>query len=140
MPLNAVCHDAPRRPCRRRARHAAARGFTLVEVLVALAVVAVALATGIKASGALTGNAERLAAVSAAEWCADNRLVELRLTGEFPGTGDFDFACEQLGTAYRGRLVVRPTPNPAFRVVEARVADAAGVPLFSVLSLAWRNQ
>ena len=36
-----------------------ARGFTLIEVLVALAIVAVTLAAGIKAAGALMNNAER---------------------------------------------------------------------------------
>jgi general secretion pathway protein I len=110
----------------------ASGGFTLIEVLVALAVVAITLATGIKAAGALTGNAERLAAVSAAEWCADNRLVAIRLAHEFPGAGDFDFTCEQLGITYRGRLVVRPTPNPAFRRVDVQLADPLGLPLFSL--------
>ena len=108
------------------------RGFTLIEVLVALAIVAVTLATGIKAAGALTGNAERLAEVSAAEWCADNRLTALRLAHEFPGSGDFDFACEQLGVAYRGTLAVQPTPNPNFRRVDAQVRNAAGQLLFTL--------
>jgi general secretion pathway protein I len=117
----------------------APRGFTLIEVLVALAVVAITLATGIKAAGALTANAERLAAVSAAEWCADNRLTALRLAHEFPGTGDFDFACEQLGVAYRGHLLVRPTPNPNFRRVDAQLSDAAGLPLFTLSTVVSRN-
>ena len=42
-------------------RHIAARGFTLIEVLVGVAIVAVTLGAGIKAAGALTNNAQRLA-------------------------------------------------------------------------------
>jgi general secretion pathway protein I len=102
----------------------AQRGFTLVEVLVALAIVAVALGAGFKAAGALTDNADRLADVSAAQWCADNQLTNLKLSKQFPGVGDSDFACEQFGRTYKGQLSVRPTPNPNFRRVDANIADA----------------
>jgi len=108
------------------------RGFTLIEVLVALAIVAVALGTGIKAAGALTGNAQRLADVSAAQWCADNQLVNLKLARQFPGIGDSDFSCEQLGRTFKGQLLVRPTPNPNFRRVDANVADENDLPLLTL--------
>lgn len=107
----------------------AAPGFTLLEVLVALAVVAIALAAGVRAAGALTDNAERLADVTAAQWCADNQLTALRLAGGPPGVGDAEFSCEQLGRTYRGTLITRPTPNPNFRRVDARIVDDAGQPL-----------
>jgi len=108
------------------------RGFTLIEVLVAVAIVAVTLGAGLKAAGALTDNAQRLADVSAAQWCADNQLTGLKLARQFPSVGDTEFTCEQLGRVYRGRLVVRPTPNPNFRRVDARMADDAGLPLFTL--------
>jgi general secretion pathway protein I len=100
------------------------RGFTLLEVLVALAVTAIALGAGLRAATALTDNAQRLAEVIAAQWCADNELTALRLSRTFPGIGDADFRCEQLGRAYHGKLVTRPTPNPSFRRVDALVSDA----------------
>lgn len=114
------------------------RGFTLIEVMVALAIVAIALATGIKASGALVANGQRLAEVSAAQWCADNQLSGLRLSGQFPNIGDSDFGCEQLGASYRGKLVVRPTLNPNFRRVEAFVADVGGQPVYSLATVVAR--
>ena len=109
-----------------------ARGFTLIEVLVALAIVAVALATGVKAAGALTRNAQRVADVSAAQWCADNQLANLKLARQFPGIGDSDFVCEQLGRSFKGQLRVRPTPNPNFRRVDAAVADEDAQPLLTL--------
>ena len=116
------------------------RGFTLLEVLVALAVVAIALAAGLRAAGVLTDNAERLADVVAAQWCADNQLTEQRLQRNFPGVGDVDFSCEQLGRSYKGKLVTRPTLNPGFRRVDALVSTADGLPLLTLSTVLGRQQ
>jgi general secretion pathway protein I len=111
------------------------RGFTLVEVLVALALVAITLAAGLKAAGALTHNAERLETVMSAQWCAENQLSELRLAKQFPGIGDADFSCQQLGQTYAGKLIVRSTPNPNFRRVDAQISDASGTPQLTLSTI-----
>ncbi|MDR7269046.1 general secretion pathway protein I [Pelomonas saccharophila] len=112
-----------------------ARGFTLIEVLVALVIVAIALGAGIKAAGALTDNAERLTLVSAGQWCAENLLTELRLSQQFPNIGESPFACEQLGRSYTGKLKVSPTPNPLFRRVDADVIDDQGRPVLTLTTI-----
>ena len=112
-----------------------ARGFTLIEVLVALAIVAVTLGAGIKAAGSLTSNTARLADVTAAQWCADNQLTAIKLAHRYPDIGDSDFSCEQLGRTYAGRLVVRPTPNPNFRRVDAQIFDEDGHPLLTLSTI-----
>jgi general secretion pathway protein I len=117
---------------------ARSRGMTLIEVLVALAIVAITLGTGIKAAGALSGNAQRLVDVSAAQWCADNQLTALRLARVYPGTGESDFDCEQLGTRYLGRMVVATTPNPNFRRVDANVSTADGAPILTLSTVIGR--
>ena len=111
------------------------RGFTLIEVLVALAIVAVTLGAGIKAATALTDNAQRLSEVSAAQWCADNRLTGIKLARQWPDIGEAEFACEQLGRSYPGRLVVRTTPNPNFRRVDAVIQDAQGYTLLTLSTI-----
>jgi general secretion pathway protein I len=113
-------------------------GFTLVEVLVALAITAMALGAGLKAAGALTDNAQRLGDVTAAHWCADNALVGLRLAAQFPGTGDVEFACNQLGRDYRGLLRTQTTPNPNFRRIDAVVMDAQGNVLATISTVLGR--
>ena len=107
-------------------------GFTLIEVLVALTIVAVTLGAGIRAAGALSNNAERLGEVSAAQWCADNQLTAFKLSRLYPDVGDSEFSCEQLGRSYAGRLLVRPTPNPNFRRVDAMIANAGGQPVLTL--------
>ncbi len=112
-----------------------APGFTLIEVLVALTIVAITLGAGIKAAGALTTNTQRLADVTAAQWCADNQLAGLRLFGLAPPVGDSDFSCVQLGQTFTGKIVARPTANPIFRKVDAQVFDADGRLLLDVATV-----
>ena len=64
-----------------------ARGFTLIEVLVALAIVAIALAAGTQATSALTRNAQRQSDTLLAGLCAENELVQARLARQMPGIG-----------------------------------------------------
>ena len=99
------------------------RGFTLVEVMVALAITAIALIAGLKATRALTDNADRQSTLLLAQICADNRLIELRLARQLPGVGDSTSDCLQAGHSLQVTQQVRPTPNPNFRRVEAVVSE-----------------
>lgn len=103
----------------------ASGGFTLVEVLVALGIVAVALAAGARSTGALTRNAERQSDLLLAQLCADNALVAVRLAKQMPAIGDNTSTCEQGGRSLEVTLSVRPTPNPNFMRTEAQVTDRA---------------
>jgi general secretion pathway protein I len=98
-----------------------ARGFTLVEVLVALGIVAIALVAGLQASAALTNNAQRQSDVLLGHMCAENTLVALRLAKQLPSVGDSDQACQQAGQDFVVHVHVAPTPNPSFRRVDAQV-------------------
>ena len=109
-----------------------ARGFTLIEVLFALGIVAIALTAGLQASIALANNAQRQSDGFLGQLCAENELVRVRLSRAMPPLGESTFACDQAGRSFTGRLVVRATPNPNFRRVEAQVLDGN----FSVSRLA----
>ena len=101
------------------------RGFTLIEVLVALGIVSIALVAGLQATAALTNNAQRQSSVLLAQMCAENELVKLRLAKQMPGIGESDNTCEEAGQAFNVHLKVSPTPNPSFRRIDAQVFEGA---------------
>ena len=101
----------------------ARQGFTLIEVLVALAIVAIALAAGLRATTALTSNAQRQSDVLLAHICAENELVKARLSRQMPGIGDSNVECEQAGHLFVVTVSVMPTPNPSFHRIDAQVFD-----------------
>lgn len=121
---------------RNAARHLR-RGFTLIEVLVALGIVAIALAAGVRSTGALTRNAERQSDLLLAQLCAENALVAVRLAKQMPAVGDNTTGCEQAGHKLDVTLAVRPTPNPNFLRVEARVAES-DAPLLTLSTVVGR--
>lgn len=113
------------------------RGFTLVEVLVALGIVAIALTAGLQATGAITRHAQRQSDMLLAQLCAENALTQVRLARQLPSVGDNPSACEQAGRQLTVALVVRPTPNPNFRRVDAQVLDGE-VPIWRVSTVVGR--
>ena len=113
-------------------RRATAAGFTLIEVMVALAIVAIALAAGSRAASSVVGTSQRLNEVVLAQWCADNQLTEMRLQDAWPAVGKATFNCTQMGRNFKGTLKVQPTPNPSFRRVDASVANEDGREMLTI--------
>ena len=116
------------------------RGFTLIEVLVALAIVAVALAGGLRALGQLTQSAERLPQVVVAQACLDNALAAIRLSGRRPPAGEQRSACTQGRHTFAVVMQVMATPNPGLMRIEGRALDADGHVTVQVVSLAGGDQ
>ncbi|MBI0326806.1 type II secretion system minor pseudopilin GspI [Burkholderia plantarii] len=105
----------------RRPPRAAAHGFTMIEVLIALAIIAVALAASIRAVGTLASNSGALNDRLLASWSADNALGQLRLAHAWPDIGEQQFDCSQGNVALTCTERVSSTPNPTFRRVEVAV-------------------
>lgn len=101
------------------------RGFTLIEVLVALAIVAVALLAAVRAIGAMAEANADLRLRLLARLAADNRIAELRAASAFPGLGARSTACPQGKVRLECLEDVKSTPNPLFRRIEVRVYAGA---------------
>ncbi len=97
------------------------RGFTLIEVLVALAIVGVALLAAVRAAGTMAQTNTELRLRLLAQLAADNRIAELRAAAAFPPVGVRSAACPQGRASLQCVEEVKSTPNPLFRRVEVRV-------------------
>jgi general secretion pathway protein I len=97
------------------------QGFTLIEVLVALAIVAVALFAGLRAVGTMAQTSAELKLRLLAQIAAENRIAELRAARAFPGIGSRTVACPQGRVQLECVEEAKATPNPLFRRIEVRV-------------------
>lgn len=100
------------------------RGFTLLEVLVALVIVGTALGASLRAIGSLTQNSSGLRSSMMATWSAENHLAQIRLQHRWPVLGKRSTDCPQGDLHLVCEEEVLATPNPFFRRVEVSVFDA----------------
>ena len=99
----------------------ARRGFTLIEVMVALAIVSIALLAALRAAGQGTNFAAEMRDRMFAGWVAENVLAEHRARGDWLPAGLSRGTQRQAGIELFWRTEVIDTPNPAFRRVDVHV-------------------
>lgn len=100
-------------------------GFTLIEVLVALTIAAVALMAALRASGSLADTNDELRQRTLALWSAENRLIGYRIAYSLPALGRNVFDCSQGDVALSCREDIFQTPYPLMRRIEI-VVSAGG--------------
>jgi general secretion pathway protein I len=99
-------------------------GFTLVEVMVALAIVSIALLAALRAAGQGTGNVGELRTRLLAGWVAENLLAEHRARGDWLPLGIQRGTQYQAGQEFKWREEVTAMPSPVFRRVDVFVYAA----------------
>ena len=104
------------RPGRRRAA-----GFTLLEVLVALVIVAVALGACQRATGLLADSSAGMRERTLAQWSAANHLARMRLANVVPPPGLHRTSCGQGRIALTCEDIVIVLENPVFHLVVVSV-------------------
>lgn len=103
-------------------RAKATRGFTLIEVLVALAILAIALAAAARAASVAADNAEETRLRALATWVAQNRIAELQALNVFPNNGSASGRNSMGGAEFEWQQTTAETPNSAFRKVTITVS------------------
>lgn len=96
-------------------------GFTLIEVLVALAIVSIALAASMRALGVSASGSQSMQERSLALQAAENKLAELRLLRTFPAPGRKTEPCPQGPLALVCEQQFQTTANGNFRLATVRV-------------------
>ena len=106
-------------------------GFTLVEVLVALAVLTIALAAVMRALSQSIDTSASLRDRTVAMWVAQNRLATHQVSRDFPALDTTEGEAEMAGRAWRWREQVTPAPGePDMRQIHIEVrADSGEQPL-----------
>jgi len=97
------------------------RGFTLIEVLVAVTVLALAMLAILRAGSQYTGNTAYLQEKTLASWVARNVLVEYQLARKWPAIGTRSDEAEMAGQSWRWEAQVAATPDKDVRRLEIRV-------------------
>lgn len=109
------------------------RGFTLLEVLVALAVFSLAALALLRLQGASLSNVARLDEKLLAMIVAQNLAVETRLLVPAPAYGESRGEVPNGGRVWRWQREVVRTPDAGLQRVDIRVRDAGGQVLADVL-------
>ena len=96
-------------------------GFTLLEVLVALAILAVTMAAVGRAASSGVQHVEAMRVRVLADWVAQNRLALHAARGDWLPVGIQNGEEEQAGRKYAWREEIIATPNPTLRRIVVNV-------------------
>jgi general secretion pathway protein I len=103
------------------------RGFSLIEVLVATAILATGLIAASRAALVATSDQGMLRDRTLARWVAHNTLAEIRLQPQQATIGSSTTRqVQQAGIEFTAQTKVTATPSPLFFRVEVNVVRSAG--------------
>jgi general secretion pathway protein I len=114
---------SPRKNCVTRNRISLA-GFTLIEVLAALVIVAIGMLGAIQAVTQVAGNGAYIRDKSFANWIAMNRITEVRLATKPPEIGDSKGEVDYGGQRWRWSMNVSKTDVKSMLRIDMDVAPA----------------
>ncbi len=117
-------------------KSAKSRGFTLIEVVVALAIVAIGMLAVFKTIGDTVNNVSELRDRSFAAWIADNRITEIRVSGEMPSVEETAGEVEFGGRRWHWVTKVSQTQVKGLRRIDVSVRRDGDAENASLVNLA----
>lgn len=104
------------------------RGFTLLEIMVALAIMSIVVLGILRGNSLMIANADYLRQKSLAGWVAMNRAAELRLAGQWLGEGGAEGTALMGDQRWRWRATGKVSPDPDMQIVTIEVRPGEGEP------------
>lgn len=107
------------------------RGFTLIEIMVALAVITIALGAIIESTTSSNRNLQYLRDRSVASWVASNELARFRAQRIWSSRSSRQGSVEMAGREWQWKMQIHKTDDPNMRRIEIQVfaEDAPDQPL-----------
>ncbi|MGB0893096.1 MAG: type II secretion system minor pseudopilin GspI [Parashewanella sp.] len=99
------------------------KGMTLLEVMVALVIFAIAAISITKSVGELIANMPVLEQRTYAQWVADNVLVDAKLETQFPAVGKKEGKLKMADQQWYWRREVIKTADDDFRMIQVSVSS-----------------
>jgi general secretion pathway protein I len=109
-------------------------GLTLIEVLIALAIIAIALSAALRVVGSLAQTAGDLDQRLQAAWSANNALAQLYITHAWPQPGTRQYDCPQGDYAFVCTETVTSLADTKLRRVTVAVRLAPDATRLATLS------
>lgn len=100
------------------------RGFTLLEVLVALAIIALSLAAVVASIGQMIDSGNAMRVRTYASWIAQNRITEIRINPALPEIGRSTGTVEYANTEWTWRTVISEAGVPDLYRIDVSVSLA----------------
>ena len=107
-------------------RRPESRGFTLLEVLVALLLLALAMVALVRSAGQEAQALVQQREATLAQWIAANVIAETRLSRDLPDSGQRQGEQRYAGRDWRWQLDVAATDDPGVLRLEVRVHPRDG--------------
>lgn len=101
------------------------RGFTLIEVLIALAILGMAMPTLFSTISSLTNKAYHYQEKTYAQWVALNKVAEMRLQTNWPPVGKSDGDSDMAGQSWHWQMEVKNTQDSDVHKLIVKVRPAS---------------
>lgn len=110
------------------------KGFTLIEIMVALAIITIALGAIIESTSASTSNAAYLREKTVASWVAMNQISLFRAKRQWGSTSNKTGTVDMAGAEWRWKMKITKTDDPNMRRLDVDVYLADGDSALASLS------